>query len=128
MLITLGFYKRKPGLSIEEFRRIWSSEYGVLYRDNDEVARYLRRYVQHHLSPPGGVSQAFVGFDGFSEAWFESAADRNALHDTRYYQQVIKPMAAQFLDLQNSQFAAYDTQIYQVGGPPNLDDAQGRQL
>ena len=49
MLITLGFYKRKPGLSVEEFRHIWSVEYGPLYRTRPEITKYLRRYVQHRL-------------------------------------------------------------------------------
>jgi hypothetical protein len=116
MLINLGFYKRKPGLSVEEFRRIWSQEYGPLYSANSDITRYLRRYVQHRLSPQTDWPNPFVGFDGFSESWFESAADRKAMQGTKYYQEVLKPLAAEFLDMENSTMSAYDDQVVQVGG------------
>src|SRR5690606_5550966 len=99
MLVTLGFYKRKPGLSTEEFRRLWSEEYGPLYSKNEEITRYLRRYVQHRLSPQTDWPTPFVGYDGFSESWFDSADDRKAMQATKYYQEVLKPMAEKFLDL-----------------------------
>lgn len=119
MLITLGFYKRKPGLSHEEFCRIWSEVYGPLY-DHPEVTRYLRRYVQHRLTPQTDFPTQFVGYDGFSESWFDNADDRKALHATDYAKTHLKPMMAEFLDLENSNFAAYDSQVYQVGGAPPL--------
>lgn len=120
MLITLGFYRRKPDLSVEEFQRIWSEEYGPLYQRSEDITRYLRRYVQHRLSPQTDWPTAFVGFDGFSEAWFESADDRNRMQTTKYYLEVLQPMMGTFLDLENYKFAAYDSQVYQVGGPPPL--------
>lgn len=120
MLITLGFYKRKAGLSTEEFRRIWSTEYGPLYNGHPDITRYLRRYVQHRLSPQTDFPTQFIGFDAFSESWFDSAADRLAMHATPFYSEVLKPMAERFLDLENSKFAAYDDQVYQVGGRPPL--------
>jgi hypothetical protein len=120
MLITLGFYKRKNGITTEEFRRIWSEEYGPLYSQSPEVTRYLRRYVQHRLSPQTDWPTPFVGYDGFSESWFDSAEDRKAMHETKYCQEVLKPMMERFLDLENSKFAAYDDQVYQIGGPPPL--------
>lgn len=120
MLINLGFYKRKPGLSVEEFRRIWSEEYGPLYRNHPDVTRYLRRYVQHRLSPQTDWNNPFVGFDGFSESWFDNAEDRKAMQDTKYYHDVLKPMAAEFLDLENSMVSAYDDQVVQVGGRVRL--------
>ncbi|MGQ0699401.1 MAG: EthD domain-containing protein [Panacagrimonas sp.] len=120
MLITLGFYKRKPGLSIEDFRRIWCEEYGRLYGQRPEITQYLRRYVQHRLSPQTDWPGTFIGFDGFSEAWFENADARNAMQATPYYQAVLKPMVETFLDMENSKWVAYDDQVYQVGGPPPL--------
>jgi len=120
MLICLGFYKRKAGLSVEEFRRMWSEEYGPLYSKNAEITRYLRRYVQHRLAPQTDWPNPFVGFDAFSESWFDNAEDRKTMQATKYYQEVLKPLAERFLDMENSKFAAYDDQVYQVGGPPPL--------
>jgi EthD domain len=101
LLITLGFYKRKPGLSVEEFQRIWSTVYGPLYGKSPELTRFLRRYVQHRLTPQTDWPTTFVGFDGFSESWFATVED-----------------------LENSKFAAYDSQVYQVGDPPTLFQLQ----
>ena len=120
MLITLGFYKKKAGLSTEEFRRIWSTEYGPLYKGHPEITPYLRRYVQHRLSPQTDFPTQFIGFDAFSESWFDKAEDRAAMHATKFYREVLKPMAERFLDMENSKFAAYDDQVYQVGGKPPL--------
>lgn len=120
MIITLGFYKRKRGISVEEFQRIWSTVYGPHYGKSPELTRYLRRYVQHRLTPQTDWDTDFVGFDGFSESWFETVEDRKAMQATKYCQEVLKPMMADFLDLESSRFAAYDSQVYQVGGPPPL--------
>jgi len=120
MLICLGFYRRKPGLGLEEFRRIWTEEFGILHARNAEITRYLRRYVQHQLSPQTDWPNPFIGFDGFSEAWFDSAEDRKAMHATKYSQEVLIPMMHTFLDMENSKIAAYDSQVYQVGGAPPL--------
>jgi hypothetical protein len=120
VLITLGFYKRKPGLSVQEFQRIWSTEYGPLYAKNKELTRYVRRYVQHRLSPQADWPTSFVGFDGISEAWYDSAEDRLAMQATKIYRDILKPMAETFLDLENSNFAAYDDPVWQVGAPPLL--------
>jgi hypothetical protein len=126
LLITLGFYKRKPGLSVEEFQRAWSTVYGPLYGKSPEITRFLRRYVQHRLTPQTDWPTGFVGFDGFSESWFETADDRKAMQASKYYQEVLKPMAEDFLDLENSKLAAYDSQVYQVGGPPPLFSVQDK--
>ncbi len=120
MLISLGFYKRKAGLSVEEFQRIWSTVYGPLYSKSPDVTRYLKRYVQHRLTPQTDWPTKFIGFDGIAESWYETAEDRKTMQATKYYQEVLKPMAEDFLDLENSQFAAYDSQVFQVGGPPPL--------
>lgn len=43
MLITLGFYKRRPGTSVEEFRHVWSTVYGPLFskRPEDNAANAI---------------------------------------------------------------------------------------
>ena len=112
MIIYIGFYKRKPGLSVEEFHRLWSEEYGPLYSAIPEVKRHIRRYVQHRLENSE--------FDGFSEAWYDSPADREAMKAEPIYQEKIDPLVAAFLDMENSKFGATDSQAYQVGGPPEL--------
>jgi hypothetical protein len=112
MLICIGFYKRKPGLSVEEFHRLWSGEYGPLYSAIPEVKRYIRRYVQHRLDNSE--------FDGFSESWYDSAVDREAMKAEPIYLEKIDPLVATFLDMEGSKFGVTDSQTFQVGGPPEL--------
>jgi len=120
MIIQLGFYRRRPDLSVEEFRRLWSEVYGPKYRIHPDLSRHLLRYVQHRLSPLIGKSHDQMPFDGFSETWFESAAASEALQREPIYINEVAPLAVTFLDLENSKLMAYDSQVYQIGGPPPL--------
>src|SRR4051794_22365407 len=75
MIILLGFYKRRPDLTWEQFSDHWRNVHGPLLRDTPEASRYIKRYVQHHIRPrsPSLAGVGSLDFDGFSEAWFESA-------------------------------------------------------
>jgi hypothetical protein len=119
MIVILGFYRRKPEISHEEFCRIWSEEYGPLY-DHPEVTRYLRRYVQHRISPMKDWPSRAVDFDGIAESWYENIEDRRAFQSSPYFVEVLKPVVARFLDAANSDFAAYDSPAFQIGAPPVL--------
>lgn len=124
MLLLLGFYKRQPGLTHEEFCRIWSEEYGPLYRESPEITRLLRRYVQHRLTPVPGGAHSFIGFDGFSEAWFDNEEANQEMRKTKYYLEVLKPMTSRFLDLEGTIYSAHDDQIVQVGSKVPIEDAR----
>jgi EthD domain len=54
MLITLGFYKRKPGLTREQFSKHWREVHGPLIANDPILSKYLKRYVQHHCVPSSG--------------------------------------------------------------------------
>src|SRR5581483_3111939 len=71
MLRFLGFYKRKPGLTHEQFNHHWMTIHGPVVRNVPGGSQYLKKYIQHHLTPdPLSGTQDFV-YDGFSEGWFE---------------------------------------------------------
>jgi hypothetical protein len=120
MLIKLGFYRRKPGLSLAEFHHLWSDVYGPLYGKHPELSRHLRRYVQHRVAPILDAMDQMVPFDGFSEVWFDNAEASEALVKEPLFLEKIAPLVSSFLDLENSKFAAYDSQVYQIGGAPPL--------
>ncbi|MFD2580327.1 EthD domain-containing protein [Novosphingobium colocasiae] len=72
MLIVLGFYRRRPDLSIEQFRTHWRDVHGPLIKRITDAHGLLLRYVQHHLTPDetypfqeGVTAGAAGGFDGF---------------------------------------------------------------
>ena len=120
MIIMMGFYHRKPGMSFEEFRRFWAEVYGPLYNEYPEVKRHIRRYVQHPLSEATDIPGKIVPFDGIAEAWFNAAEDMAKMAAEPKYQTHIGPVLAQFVDMERTSFTAYDSPVYQIGGPPAL--------
>lgn len=118
MIIMMGFYHRKPGMTLEEFRRFWSDVYGPLYSDHPEIKRHIRRYVQHPLSEAAHFPGKEVPFDGIAEAWFDTAEDMAKMSAEPKYQSVIAPVLAEFMDLERTNFVAYDSPVYVIGEPP----------
>lgn len=115
MFVVLGFYRRKPGLSHEAFSSYWRDVHGPLIRNHPEVSRYIKRYVQHHLSPSDMGRTTPLEFDGFSETWYESRADREALQASAAFVEDIVPDEAVFLDLSRTRTAMFDNQVVQIG-------------
>ena len=116
MLITLGFAKRKPGTTHEEFCTHWREIHGPLVANHPEAKRYLKRYVQHHLSPSIGFGQPeALEFDGFSEAWYESADARKAFHAHPYFQNQVIADENLFIDVNGLRVLMFDSQVVQVG-------------
>jgi len=118
MIIMMGFYNRKPGMRLEEFRRFWSEVYGPLYSKHPEIKRHIRRYIQHQLSEATDISGQSVPFDGIAEAWFDTADDIARMCDEPIYKETIGPLLGEFMDLENSHFTAYDSPVYQIGDAP----------
>jgi uncharacterized protein (TIGR02118 family) len=127
MFISLGFYKRKPGLTHQQFSDHWRNVHGPLIRNHPDVAKFLLRYVQHHIEPgqdfPGVVP---LDFDGFSEAWFESVEARQRMHADPFFQQRVIPDEHNFIDMAQTRVLMYDTQVVQVGEDTAARLAQGR--
>ena len=73
MSSLLVLVRKKKSLSTEDFRRVWSEEYGALCRNIPQIIGYR----QFHLSPRRNKTQpidgaAFMDFDsnaGMLEAW-----------------------------------------------------------
>lgn len=70
MIRILGFYKRRPEISPEEFRTQWAI-HGDMVRNSTTISNYIDRYIQHFLTPTDGAAADFP-YDGFSEVWCES--------------------------------------------------------
>lgn len=75
MLISLGFYKKLPDMSDDEFLRHWNN-HGDIVRKIPGYEKLLKKYVQHKIRPDP-KSETELLYDGFSEAWFENEADRD---------------------------------------------------
>ncbi|MGA7872727.1 MAG: EthD domain-containing protein [Candidatus Binatus sp.] len=71
MVKAFNFFKRKPGLSVDDFRSYWLNQHAALIRAIPE----LRRYVAS-LTLPSAYRNREPLYDGISEAWFD---DENAI-------------------------------------------------
>lgn len=70
------FLKRKPGMSVQEFRDYYENHHRVLAEtySTKAVKRYVRRYIE---PVAGGTAEAKgdeLGFDVISEVWIEDRA------------------------------------------------------
>jgi uncharacterized protein (TIGR02118 family) len=116
MIVLLGFYKRRPDLTWDQFSDHWRNVHGPLMRDTPEAARYIRRYVQHHIRPnPLSPGVASLDFDGFSEAWFDSVESREKMHQQPIFKEIMYPDEAKFLDMTATRVSMIDAQFIQIG-------------
>lgn len=117
MLVVLGFYNRKPGMTHEEFSAYWRTVHGPMLAENSEIRRYMKRYIQHHLRPNESPTVEALGFDGFSESWYENAEDRAKLLALPVFQNDIVPDEMEFIDLSTKRTSMFDSQVVQIGRP-----------
>ena len=67
MIKLIYSFKRKEGLSVEEFQRYWRETHGPI------AARIpgVRRYVQNHTLPELYDTEHPPAYDGAAELWFD---------------------------------------------------------
>jgi uncharacterized protein (TIGR02118 family) len=75
---ALSFFKRKAGMSVEEFQAYWRRSHPAA------VTRLpgVRRYVQSHTRP-AGYGKGEPIYDGIAELWFEDTKAMHALRGTK---------------------------------------------
>jgi uncharacterized protein (TIGR02118 family) len=66
--------KRKPGMSMDEFREYYEKRHAVLVQ---KITPMMRRYRRNYLSPFQSVlsAQQEATFDCVTEAWFDTQED-----------------------------------------------------
>lgn len=127
MLITLGFYKRRPGLTWEEFSKHWREVHGPLIANNPELSKYIIRYVQHHCQPSSGwPGVGDLEYDGFSESWFESLEARREMHNLEYFRNEMIEDEKKFLDMDATRILMFDEQVVQIGKDYSAEWAAGK--
>jgi uncharacterized protein (TIGR02118 family) len=75
--------RRKPGMSVTDFRKYWKTIHGPL------IAKIpgLLKYTQYHVHSPPGTAHPI---DGIAELWFKSEADQKKAYSTPEYQAVVE--------------------------------------
>jgi hypothetical protein len=113
MYKSVGLFKRKPGLSHEEFKAYYESHhvpFKLRVMKIEGVVRYVRRYLSP-LSDPASANYRHSGFDVVTEVWFESKAAFDAYRAFSLdpaYRQLNDRDEDEFLDRENMFFHTVD--------------------
>jgi hypothetical protein len=81
VLKTIGLLKRRPGMSVEEFRAYYENVHRLIGEKylTGHVEKYVRRYIDPPLNPRGSAPME-PEYDVILEIWY---ADRAAYDATR---------------------------------------------
>ena len=117
MVKLVAFFKRKPGMSVEDFGRHWQTRHAEL------VVRQagLRRYVQNHTLASAYRSREPV-YDGVAEAWFDETWAMRDLADSPEYA-AVRADEANFIDPASMGVLLTD-EVEIVAGPPPAHGAK----
>ena len=77
MIKSIGLFKRKPGLSQEEFAKHYEEVHAPLALKY--FSTLFKRYVRNHVITPPGAEEP--EFDCVTEIWFESMEDMKTVAD-----------------------------------------------
>jgi uncharacterized protein (TIGR02118 family) len=67
MIKSIVFFRRKPGMTVEEFRRYWLEEHPTVVTQLPGV----RRYVQSHPTMSAYDGGRQPDYDGVAEVWWD---------------------------------------------------------
>lgn len=84
MIKRFVILRRKPGMSVTEFRHYWENIHGPL------IAKIpgLKKYIQYHVKSERS-DEMDDPIDGIAELWFESAQMQRKAYDTPEYKAVV---------------------------------------
>ncbi|HEY6761194.1 MAG TPA: EthD family reductase, partial [Baekduia sp.] len=122
----VGFLRRKPGLTREQFSEHWEQRHGPLFLSVPSMDEHVTKYVQNH------VIEEYTGVmgetcDGVVEIGFRDAAAIEAAFGERYLE-VVRPDEERFVDLTTMTVVATDeTLLYEDALRPVSDGSEGQQ-
>ena len=81
MIKVVAFFKRKPGMAVEDFQHYWRTTHADIVKQLPG----LRRYVQNHplLS---GYKKGELPYDGMAELWYDNTDALRALAGSKELQ------------------------------------------
>ncbi len=108
----IAFFKRRPGMPVEDFQRHWRTRHAEL------VVRQvgLRRYVQNPMLISSYRSRE-PDFDGVAEAWFDDVGAMRALSESGEYH-AVRADEANFIDPASMQVLLTDEVVVLDGAAP----------
>ena len=111
MVKAFNFFKRKPGLSVDEFRNYWLNEHAAIIRAIPELRKYVASIT---------LSSAYKNreplYDGISEAWFDDEAALRSTADSPP-RRAASTDDAKFVDMTTTGSIVVDEIIQKEGKP-----------
>ncbi len=89
MIKSVSLLTRKPGMTREEFRRVWEAEHAPLVKSVPEVRRYVLTFVLDEPTTANAPIQA-MSVDAMAELWYD---DREALRRAQARPEMQKVLA-----------------------------------
>lgn len=112
MVKLIAFFKRKTGISVEQFQQHWRTTHaGLVVRQ-----RGLRRYVQNHTLT-SGYRRGEPAYDGVAEAWFDDTQAMRELGSTDEYR-AVREDEANFIDATQMGMVITDEVVIVDGAVP----------
>ena len=117
MVKLVAFFRRKAGVSVEDFQRHWRTTHAEL------VIRQkgLRRYVQNHTLA-SGYDRGEPDYDGVAEAWFDDTDAMRELASSPDYA-AVRADEANFIDAESLGMLLTD-EVTIVDGPAPVGAAK----
>lgn len=115
MVRLICLLKRKPGMTVDEFRAHWQGRHGPLIRTTPDIARHVVLYEQY--LPAESPIPLGREFDGVTIMGFEQADDFGAFVAEGAYAAVIAPDEQQFLDMDGLVGIVVDEPTTVIEGP-----------
>lgn len=119
MYKSIALFKRKDGLTHEEFKEYYENHHVPLKMRIMELpglVRYVRRYL-NPLSDPASEAFRLSGFDVITEVWFKDKASFDAYRAFSLdpeYRKVNAEDEDKFLDRDNMYFHTVDEREYDL--------------
>jgi len=89
---------RRSDLTYEQFIEHWREVHGPLFASQQESKRYVRRYIQDHVTGNSLPGTTVSQFDGVAEIWFDDIAGAKAFFGSDGYRQNVIPDEQAFMD------------------------------
>ena len=111
MVKALNFFKRKPGLNVDDFRNYWLNQHSAIIRAIPELSKYVAS-----ITLPSAYRNHEPLYDGISEAWFDDEAVLRATADSAP-RRAATADDAKFVDMSKAGSIIVDEIIQKEGTP-----------
>ena len=90
--------RRRADMTHEQYVQHWTNVHGPLFASQPDVKRYVRRYIQCHVTGDKPEGPMLGETDGIVELWFDDIEGFKAFGNSKSYLEVIRPDEERFTD------------------------------